>query len=280
MTFDKNRLYKILDYWSRDNPANICWSSRRLQDVFWRRLSKENIFVLIKTSSEGEDERRVQDVFIKTNVCWKTQFWFFRKGSGNGFSNVWIFRKNVFHVIFYSLSDCLYFLSIGQYQKQPSRGVFKKRRSENIQQIYRRTPMPKCDLQSNFIESALRHGCSPVNLLHIFRTVFPKNTSGRLLLQYVHCNCSFSSLCRHIFWNQPYLSNQIVFLPEQKIKTKFKYMSRTKRAFKMKQEAFFIIFKELSLVEHCIKPGSATSRLCFPLIAALIKLYFWEFVLL
>ena len=34
----------------------------------------------------------------------------------------------------------------------------------------------------NFIEIALRHGCSPVNLLHIFRKPFPKNTSGRLLL--------------------------------------------------------------------------------------------------
>ena len=34
----------------------------------------------------------------------------------------------------------------------------------------------------NFIEIALRHGCSPVNLLHIFRTPFPKNTLGRLLL--------------------------------------------------------------------------------------------------
>ena len=30
---------------------------------------------------------------------------------------------------------------------------------------------------------ALRHGCSPVSLLHIFRTPFPKNTSGRLLLR-------------------------------------------------------------------------------------------------
>ena len=35
---------------------------------------------------------------------------------------------------------------------------------------------------ANFIEIALRHGCSPVNLLHIFRTPFPKNTSGGLLL--------------------------------------------------------------------------------------------------
>ena len=34
----------------------------------------------------------------------------------------------------------------------------------------------------NFIEVARRHGCSPVNLLHIFRTPFPKNTPGRLLL--------------------------------------------------------------------------------------------------
>ena len=31
-------------------------------------------------------------------------------------------------------------------------------------------------LQSNFIEIALRHGCSPVNLLYIFRTPFPRNT--------------------------------------------------------------------------------------------------------
>ena len=31
-------------------------------------------------------------------------------------------------------------------------------------------------LQSNFIEITLRHGCPPVNLLHIFRTPFPENT--------------------------------------------------------------------------------------------------------
>ena len=36
-------------------------------------------------------------------------------------------------------------------------------------------------LQSNFIEIALRCGCSPVNLLHIFRAPFPSNISGRLL---------------------------------------------------------------------------------------------------
>ena len=55
-------------------------------------------------------------------------------------------------------------------QKQPSTGIPWKRCFENMQQIY------------NFVEIALRHGCSPVNLLDIFRTPFPKNTSGWLLL--------------------------------------------------------------------------------------------------
>ena len=36
--------------------------------------------------------------------------------------------------------------------------------------------------QSNFIKITLRHECSPVNLLHIFRTPFYKNTYGGLLL--------------------------------------------------------------------------------------------------
>ena len=100
-------------------------------------------------------------------------------------------------------------------QRQPPRGVSRNRCSENMQQIYRRTPMPKddfnkvalqlywnhtsawvatllkshFDMDCNFIEIALRHGCSPVNLLHIFRTPFLKNTSERLLLMKITmCN--------------------------------------------------------------------------------------------
>ena len=60
-------------------------------------------------------------------------------------------------------------------QKQPCRGALIKRSSVNMQQIYRRTPMPKYDF-------ALRHRCSPVNLLNIFRTPFPMNTSRLLPL--------------------------------------------------------------------------------------------------
>ena len=36
----------------------------------------------------------------------------------------------------------------------------------------------KVSLETNFIEIALWHRCSPANLLYIFRTPFPKNTSG------------------------------------------------------------------------------------------------------
>ena len=52
-------------------PRRIYWSwPRRLKDVFWRRMTEANIFVLIKTSSEDEDERRLQDVFQTSSSRW------------------------------------------------------------------------------------------------------------------------------------------------------------------------------------------------------------------
>ena len=42
-------------------------------------------------------------------------------------------------------------------------------------------------LLCNFTEITLRRGCSLVNLLHIFRTPFLKNTSGLLLLRSLFC---------------------------------------------------------------------------------------------
>ena len=41
-----------------------------------------------------------------------------------------------------------YTLMITKFQKQPSRGVLKVRCPENMQQIYRRTPIPKRDFNS------------------------------------------------------------------------------------------------------------------------------------
>ena len=77
------------------------------------------------------------------------------------------------------------------FRTRPTEVFLKKSCPKNMQQIYRRTPLPKCDfnkvalqLYCNFIEIALLHGYSPVNLLHIFRTTFLKDTSGRLLLYF------------------------------------------------------------------------------------------------
>ena len=59
----------------------------------------------------------------------------------------------------------------------------------------------------NFIEVTLRHECSPVNLLHIFRTLFSRNTSEWLLLnitekpETVHCEyfyCHWKKNIPHI----------------------------------------------------------------------------------
>ena len=70
-------------------------------------------------------------------------------------------------------------------QKQPLRGAHIKRCSKKTQQNYRRTPMTKSDFNkiARFIEIAIRHMCSLVNLMHIFRILFSKNTSGLLLYQ-------------------------------------------------------------------------------------------------
>ena len=81
-----------------------------------------------------------------------------------------------------------------QCRKHPFRGVLIKRCSDNMQQIYKRTPIPKCD--SNFIEITLRDVCSPVNLLYVvFRTPFSKNSSGGLLLQCLSNHTIISLLC-------------------------------------------------------------------------------------
>ena len=65
---------------------------------------------------------------------------------------------------------CYYGHEVRKIQKQPLRGVIRKKCSEDMQQIYRRTPMPKC----NFNKGAKQL---------YWRTPFTKNISGRLLLK-------------------------------------------------------------------------------------------------
>ena len=72
-------------------------------------------------------------------------------------------------------------------------------------------------LQSNFIEITLRHGCSPVNLLHIFRTLFPKNTSGWLLLNINVLDFENNKMVEEIL-NQKWLQQEINPLKSHEIK--------------------------------------------------------------
>ena len=71
-------------------------------------------------------------------------------------------------------------------QKQPFRGVLGKTYSENIQQIYRRIPMPKCDLNKVAKElywngtSAWLFSCK---FAAYSQNIFSKNTSGGLILR-------------------------------------------------------------------------------------------------
>ena len=58
-----------------------------------------------------------------------------------------------------------------EFQKQPSSGVLRKRCSENMQQIYRRTPIPKLHFAMGV-------------LLHIFRKHFLKNPFRWVLLEF------------------------------------------------------------------------------------------------
>ena len=81
------------------------------------------------------------------------------------------------------------------FQKQPSRGVLRKRCSENIQQIYRSVISVK--LLGKSIEITLRHWCSSVSLLHILRTPFHNNNSGGLLLDFLTLRKQLSSFYYH-----------------------------------------------------------------------------------
>ena len=85
-------------------------------------------------------------------------------------------------------------------------------------------------LLCNLIEITLRHGCSPVNLLHIFRTPFPRNTSGWLLLRILH-PLYHSKIIGHIFKNKQI--NKRVCIHESIrliiIKMKIKMKNRSQR---------------------------------------------------
>ena len=93
----------------------------------------------------------------------------------------------------------VYYKRVSNRQNQPFRGILRKRCSENMQQIYRRTAARRCAISIK-LQNQLYWNCtsiwvSSLYLLHIFRTPFRKNTSGglplnRIVLQPISSQCS------------------------------------------------------------------------------------------
>ena len=89
-------------------------------------------------------------------------------------------------------------------QNQPPSGVHRNRCSENMQQIYRRILMPKCDFNKIALQlywfwnrtSAWVFSCK---FAAFFRTSFPRNTSGRLLLK-IETTYNFFVSWRNFHW--------------------------------------------------------------------------------
>ena len=78
----------------------------------------------------------------------------------------------------------MYILVAVKEQKQPSRSVLRKRCTKNMQQIYTRAPMPKCDFDKVALLK-LHYGMGV--LLNIFRTPFPKNNSEGCFWRRTQC---------------------------------------------------------------------------------------------
>ena len=113
-------------------------------------------------------------------------------------ANLQVYKtKNLSHIFVHAF--CLHFIRTHQdyfFQKSFRSRSFRSSHSEvflgkDILKICSRFK-GECPCRSvilikllcNFIEITLQHGCFPINLLHIFRTPFLKNTSEWLLLSF------------------------------------------------------------------------------------------------
>ena len=100
------------------------------------------------------------NVFYKTATQTRWQNWRYQKrliSKEIFFSTPFRSYQKIFQV--FSL------LYICRIQREPFRGVLRKRYYENMQQIYRRTPIPKW---KQLYWNRTWHGSSPINLLHTF----------------------------------------------------------------------------------------------------------------
>ena len=85
-------------------------------------------------------------------------------------------------------------------QKEPSRGFLRKGALKICSKFTGQNPCESAisvKLLCNFTQITLWHGCSPVNLLYIWRTPFSKNTSRRLLLGFLEKKSNCCTIHKH-----------------------------------------------------------------------------------
>ena len=138
--------------WSQVQVFGDRWTATLLKKRFWHRCFPVNSAKFLRTlffinfSNQSIRLPQSEDFFFK---AWSKTIQSFRSSHPNV-----LVRKGV-------LKTC------GKFTREhPCRSVITIK------------------LQSNFIEIAPRDGCSPVNLLRIFRTLFHRNTSDWLFLEF------------------------------------------------------------------------------------------------
>ena len=190
---DKNTLKIIKRKCAHSSVCSICWASKN-----------EKIMTASKIALRFCYNHEKNLYFLVSNMC-KFQ-WFKRFNTSSIFATLkWILQNVtiIFLLQFFLYEIFVVLTKIASFKvKKRERNIcityvkktFRSSRPEVflvkgvLEMCSRFTGEHPCrsvisiKLQSIFIEIALRHGCSPVNLLHILRTPFPRNTSGWLLL--------------------------------------------------------------------------------------------------
>ena len=138
-------------------------------------------------------------------------------------------------------SDKLYVKRKGQ--TRLSGGVLWKKVFRKYAANWQENTNAKVWFQCNFIEIILRHGCSPINLLHITKTPFLKNTSEWLLMKgydnlFNSCICNKSLYKVNYVW-EPYARSK------SKRKNKQKNKKNTKQNIKNKTNLIFSLWNKM-----------------------------------
>ena len=199
--------FKIPHGWLEEDEGMTFWLMLLYPDIF-------NYLMFYPTQLDSTDLSDYKN--SKAYSCYNSDWFqplYFHKLSG---SKLWIIMEKSGKI-----RSCHFICMAGMgqscnhVQKQSSRSVHRKRCSENMQKIYRRTSMSKCDFNKVALQLLL-HGCSPVKLLHIFTTPFCKNTSGGLVLHVAAAMYRTEAAVRNGLTNPSCTSTKNQWLPNHK----------------------------------------------------------------